>query len=315
MILNLRLNFRFLALIVLLLSAPDAFAVRAEDQAAIIVNGHKDEAHGRWIKVEAVNFIVYAANEKQARETAAKLERFHQVLCLLTGATPRRETAAMPVYLVRGSNAIARLRRQAMGPRVFATGYYSASPTGALLAADMGWDLLYPHTPSFSDAWLFEEYTRHFLAQSGRSENLPDWYVTGFTLVMSTMQFHKDRIEYGISAPNLSGRLETTKWEPMERIIAGGLDHGMMYSAQSMLLVHYILAKPERRTAFGHFAAAVHAGQSPVPAFEQSFKTTMEALQTDLQTYRHQAGYNGATLKGFTSPDMLVTHLPAPPTH
>jgi hypothetical protein len=139
---------------------------------------------------------VYATDERQARETAARLERFHQVLTLLTRSSPRPDSRAIPVYLVRSRDEIARLRRQGMTPGTFPTGYYSASPTGMLLAADLEWDLLYPHTPSKTDVWLFEKYTRHFIARSEQGEICPtgmspasrwSWPPCNFTRTGSTM--------------------------------------------------------------------------------------------------------------------------------
>lgn len=300
-----------LATLTALMSAlPTAHAAWPDTPPTLIVTGQKDEKPGHWIKAEAVNVIVYATDERQARETAARLERFHQVLTLLTRSSPHPDSRAIPVYLVRSRNEIGRLRRQGMTPGSFPTGYYSASPTGMLLAADLEWDLLYPRTPSVSDVWLFEEYTRHFIARNEQSGNLPDWYVTGFALVMATMQFHKDRIDYGLGHPDLVRRLQSARWEPMEHIIGGRLEHGQMYSAQAMLLVHYILARPDRQAAFKRFIAALHRGQPPIPAFEQTFNTTMATLQTSLQDYRGRAGHTGATLTGFTTPEVFVSRLP-----
>jgi hypothetical protein len=102
-----------LATLTALMSAlPTAHAAWPDTSPTLIVTGQKDEKPGHWIKAEAVNVIVYATDERQARETAARLERFHQVLTLLTRSSPRPDSRAIPVYLVRSRDEIARLRRR-----------------------------------------------------------------------------------------------------------------------------------------------------------------------------------------------------------
>lgn len=280
------------------------------EQKDILVTGQKTQAWSRWLRADSPHFEIYGLDEKSIRATGIKLEHFHQVLAVLTDTKVKAAAPPLAVYLVRGGDQITRLRRQHFGPGQAPTGYYSAAPTGMLLASDMHWDMQNPRQPSYSDVWLFTEYARHFLLQNARGDDLPAWYVTGFTLNLATMQFKGDQVEYGQGHPDMDRRLEFEQWEPFERIIAGAFNHGQLYSAQSMLLVHYIQARPERKAAFARFVADVRQGTAPVPAFEAAFHTTMGALQSALRTYRGQAGYTRATIAGLVAPDVAVTHLP-----
>ncbi|OYY73061.1 hypothetical protein [Sphingomonas sp. 28-63-12] len=279
-------------------------------QADILVVGDKDQARSKWVRAESRSFTVYSVDDGEARREATKLERFDQLLQLLT-QTPAQEPAnPLPVYLVPGTSQILQLRRQYLPPRFFPTGYYSAAPTGIILAADMHWDKQVTKIPAYHDVWLFTEYSRHFLLQNARGAFLPAWYVDGFSLTLSSTRFTGNAVEYGQGNPTMIEWLKNEKWAPIRNIIAGELDQGQLYSAESALLVHYILADPARGKAFGRFLDAARHGAEPVAAFEAAFRTTMKSLQAALWRYRYEATYIRASFTGTPDPAIVVSHLP-----
>lgn len=276
----------------------------------VVVTGERNPVRSRWLRAESPNFVVYGLDEAQTREVTAKLERFDQLLRLLTHTTAPEPASPLPVYLLQGNSQVERLRRQNLPPGHFATGYYSAAPTGMLVAADMRWDMQRARIPRYSDVWLFTEYSRHFLLQNARGDYLPAWYVDGLTLNLATTRFTGDTIEYGKGHPSLARRLDVERWGPIAKIIAGTEDHGQLYSAQSALLVHYILADPARRAAFERFLSAARSGVEPVAAFGKAFGTSMTALHARLWRYRHEAVWIRATATGFAAPDIILSRLP-----
>ncbi|TGX43260.1 hypothetical protein E5A74_08825 [Sphingomonas naasensis] len=289
---------------------PQPPAPRQSSADDVVVTGERDRARSKWLRAESANFTLYAVDEAQAREMAARLERFDQLLRLLTRTAAPAPAPPLAVYLLTGASQVERLRRQSLSAGQFATGYYSAAATGVVLAADMRWDMQRARTPRYSDVWLFTEYSRHFLLQNARGDYLPAWYVDGFTLNLATTRFLGDTIEYGRGHPSLALELDVERWEPIEKIVAGQIDRGQLYSAQSALLVHYILADPARRKAFERFLAETRSGTAPVAAFERAFGTSMKALHARLWRYRHEATYIRATATGFTVPDVIVSRLP-----
>ncbi|MDG2533989.1 hypothetical protein P6144_10055 [Sphingomonas sp. HITSZ_GF] len=278
---------------------------------SILVTGERNQARAKWVRMESPNFTVYGADEGEARAVTARLERFDQLLRILTG-TPKPERAnPLSIYLVSGTTQLDRLRRQRAQPGFFFTGYYSAAPTGMLVAADTRWDRLRDRVPRYHDVWLFTEYSRHFLLQNARGAYLPSWYVDGLSLNLATTRFDGDVIEYGKGNPSLAAALESRRWEPLRRIISGDLDHGPLYSAESALLVHYILAEPERGRAFGRYLAEVRAGADRTVAFETAFGASVNTLHDRLWRYKDKATYIRATATGFVAPEITVSRLPA----
>lgn len=280
------------------------------DQDDIVVTGQRRETSAKWVRAESSNFTVYGRDEVQVRQVAATLERFHQLLELLTRTPSPEQANPLSVYLLFGASQIEQLRRAHATPGLIFTGYYSAAPTGMLLAADMRWDSLRDRIPRYHEVWLFTEYTRHFLVQNARSAYLPSWYVDGLSMYLATTRFTGDTVEYGKAHPNLAGMLDNLRWEPIGKIISGELDHGQLYSAESALVVHYIFAKPARVSAFERFLAATRSGAQPVPAFEAAFGIRMQKLQARLWQYRYESTYVRASTSGFATPDITVSKLP-----
>lgn len=276
----------------------------------ITVVGERDRTRSDWFRGESDNFLVYGRDEGDVRRVATKLERFDQLLRTLTAATRPVRTHPLPVYLLSGELEVRQLRRQYLGRNVSASGYYSAAPTGTLLAADMRWDQGPPGGPSYADVWLFTEYTRHFMQQNAQGAYLPAWYVDGLSLYLATARFGAAEAQYGTGAPDLDRHLAQRKWEPIERIVSGELRQGQLYSAESMLLVHYITADPGRVRAFFVFLSAARRGTPAVAAFEQAFGLRMAALQSTLWAYRYEAKAMRTALPGAADPAITLSRLP-----
>ena len=291
-------------------SAPVEQQRARPDENDIVVTAQQNWKWSKWVRAESPNLTVYGSNEAEVRQMTVKLERFDQLLRLLTRSQATEPTNPLSIYLVLGTNEIERLRRQPAGTGTLFTGYYSASPTGMLAAADMRLDRRSNQIPRYQDVWLFTEYCRHFLRQSGRSGYLPTWYVDGLSLNLSTTILGENSVEYGRAHPSLANKLELQRWEPIERIIDGRLDAGQLYSAESSLLVHFILAEPARRKAFDRFLASVRGGVEPVAAFEGAFGISMKKLQSQLWRYRETATYVRASTSGFIVPEITVSRLP-----
>ncbi|HEY0114877.1 MAG TPA: hypothetical protein VGB54_04075, partial [Allosphingosinicella sp.] len=190
-------------------------------------------------------------------------------------------------------------------------GYYSASPSGALLAADRQLDLRQRDGGlPYSQVWLFAEYARHFLLHHSRGAYLPSWYVDGFSFYMGTADFKPAFVEYGRSHPGLARALQSGRWEPMADIISGETSRGWMYSAQSLLLVHYIFANADRVNAFRRYLTSVRAGADPVPAFESAFGIRMAALKSVLERHMGNATFVRANMAAPPPPVVNVASLP-----
>lgn len=282
----------------------------SSDEDEILVTGQRIRNRSDWVRVESSNFTVYGVDERQARQVAAKLERFRQFLMALTLTPSPAPATPLPVFLVKGRLQLDRLRRMRYEQGAFPVGYYSASPTGVLLAADMSWDAQRNVFPRYHDASLFGGFTRQFLLQNARGAYLPSWYIDGLGVNLTTTSFTEGSVEFGKAHPDMAETLTNLKWEPIGRIVSGELSTGWLYSAESALLVHYICAEPARVQAFQRFLSATRGGEDRVAAFERAFGMTTEALQAELWRYRTSSRYVRATTVGFTVPEVNVSPLP-----
>lgn len=282
----------------------------SSNQDEIIVTGERIRSLSDWVRAESPNFTVYGVDEGQTRQVAAKLERFRQFLIALTRTPSPPPEDPVPVYLVKGRLQLDRLRREQYERGAFPVGYYSASPTGVLLAADMSWDARRNVFPRYHDASLFGGFTRQFLFKIGRGAYIPAWYIDGLGVNLTTTRFTESSVEFGKFHPGMAETLSNLKWEPIGRIVSGELSTGWLNSAESALLVHYICAEPARVQAFQRFLTATHDGKERIAAFEQAFATTMKALQAELWQYRTSSRYIRARTTGFTVPDISVYLLP-----
>jgi tetratricopeptide (TPR) repeat protein len=282
----------------------------SSNQDEIIVTGERMRSRSDWVRAESPNFTVYGVDEGQTRQVAAKLERFRQFLMALTRTPSPAPASPVPVYLVKGRLQLDRLRRERYERGTYPVGYYSASPTGLLLAADMNLDARRNIFPLYHDASLFGDFTYQFLLQNARGAYIPAWYIDGLGVNLTTTRFTEGSVEFGKANPDMAEALSNRKWEPIGRIVSGELSTGWLYSAESALLVHYICAEPARVKAFQRFLTATRDGKEGIAAFEQAFATTMKALQAKLWQYRTSARYIRASTTVFTVPDISVYPLP-----
>jgi hypothetical protein len=290
--------------------AQEASAAPQGVEPAIVVEGRLRDDRSRWMRAESANFIVYGPDGETAlRRETVRLEHFHQLLRLVTDVRAAPAANKLPIYLLEHQAQVERLRSQPLPRGFFATGYYSAAPSGALAAADTHWDKR--GSPSFrhQDVWLFTEYSRHFLLQHAGGAYLPSWYVDGFGYYMSTTRFAEDRITFGQGHPSLVYILNTERW-PLRELLSGRLARGHVYSALSMMLVHYIFADDRRTAAFRRFLADAGAGAEPVGAFTRAFGTDVDELRSALWAYKNKVRYRELTGVRYANVEIDVASFP-----
>lgn len=277
----------------------------------IVVVGRPDQNVSQWLCAESINFQVYGRSQKNVVLVAEKLERFRQLLHLITGVKPEQAAIPLRVFLVESSAQMQRLRRLPYAQGTSYTGYYSASPSGAVLAADITLDTNRNVLPTYYETWLYSEYTRHFMSQYAGDTGVPVWYIDGLALYLSTVQFTGNRIEYGPAHPTLVQWLNGARWEPIGNILSGKVRSGQIYSAESMLLVHYLFSSPTNGARLAEFLSASKSGADPVLNFERVFATDMPGLQNKLWNYRSSLSKGHILTLDTTDPQISVVNLPA----
>lgn len=274
--------------------------------AAALVLAAPQAAHADWRKGETAHFRVYSnGSERNLRDYAARLERFHDLLRTVTGgARDEGELRKLPVYLVDDARE---LRIVEPGLPEGVDGYYTASHRDIRATLIRGRD----------DDLLLHEYAHHFMSHYSPG-SYPAWFREGFAEYFATATVDS-RGRSTVGYPG-AGRLQTLhqqRWMPIEQILTAspmaleGQRQRWIYYAQAWLLTHYFLSDAGRQRQLEAYLVALRAGGDPVDAFFENVGTTPEALTRELRSY-HQRGlrYAELTLPPL-SPEVAVSRLPA----
>ncbi len=152
-------------------------------------------AQAKWLEATSQNFIVYSdGGEDQLRAFTDKLEKFDQVMRIMTFTKIAPSPMKLKVYLVANRGVIAQIHP---GKQPNLAGFYTTSMFGATAFV--------PRTRGNSvfdldgEAVLFHEYAHHFMRQYFPI-SYPTWYSEGFAEYFSSMEFRKDGANVGTIA-------------------------------------------------------------------------------------------------------------------
>jgi Flp pilus assembly protein TadD len=264
-------------------------------------------AHAEWYEARSRNFEVYSAGSaEQARDFAAKLERFNYVLRTYHNVTAPASRNRLRVFLLESTDAVARM---AGAPGSAVAGYYVPTSRGAFLVGT------YAHIRQASrrrdgsmsganidaEDILLHEYTHHFMYQYFPA-TYPTWYSEGFAEFWGQTQFHEhDVVEVGRPA---EGRFETFHvlgWLPIERLLRahsyseiGGANVFLLY-AEGWLFVRYAFQHSDVQHQLQQYLALINHGTSYEDAARQAFPN-IDHLNSELFDYAHRSRFDVLTL-------------------
>lgn len=219
-----------------------------------------------WREAETTHFrIVSPDGDKELRKFAERLEYFHRLLQLATGANETgKPLVKVRVYIFPSMGDVQRLYGTG-GDDV--AGFYGPRDVGAFAVV--------PRTTgagSFSSQLvLFHEYAHHYMLQYTPAA-YPSWYVEGFAEIASTSSFErKGSITFGKAARHREYELANGVSYPVARMIDGSYvadgEKGRGWSyGDAWALSHYLTFAPTRRGQFRSYLNAINDGQSPAEA-------------------------------------------------
>lgn len=219
-----------------------------------------------WREAETNHFRIYGAvDEKELRKFAERLEYFHGLLHLATGANEAgKPVVKVRVYLVSG---IGDVQRHFGRGESDVAGFYSPREEGALAVV--------PRTTGdgtfTGQLVLFHEYAHHYMLQYTPSA-YPSWYVEGFAEIASTASFErKGSITFGKAARHREDELANGISYPVSKMLDGSYikdteaGRGWSYG-DAWALSHYLTFTDSRRGQFRVYLNAINAGKSPAEA-------------------------------------------------
>ena len=241
-----------------------------------------------WRHARTDHFILTIDDtEENARDFAARLERFDAALRILYGVpdNPEQHLRPVSIYAFKEDIFFAACRCPGMA------GFYSAQVDNSFIvtlhlpnidrkAKTGGWS---------SQVLLLHEYTHNFVAANFPIA-YPYWFQEGFAEFNANTTFEKDgSLIIGYPA-NYRGDAVLNGSKPsMKRLFDpnqfGYGDRPALIYGYGWLLTHYLMLKPDRHGQLASYLSAMNKGVPSLKAAQQAFGD-LAALDKELATYR-----------------------------
>lgn len=249
-------------------------------------------ANAEWHEASSDHFLVIAdQNEKDVREFAERLERFHSAMqYILQRDDPKPSPSnRVTIYVVRSAVQVQRLAGDKSG---WLQGFYQPRAGGSVaftsrVESDGA-------VVSRSEQTLLHEYAHHVM--HGVSEwATPRWLGEGFAEFFSTARFdRKGGVGLGLPAHHRAMELHYAKNVPIEALLDAdtyGKSKTKSYDefyGRSWLLYHYLQLSGKRPGQLGKYRVALANGSSEMEAAISAFGDLKE-LDKELGAYLKQS--------------------------
>ncbi|HEV2817994.1 MAG TPA: hypothetical protein VGW40_12335 [Allosphingosinicella sp.] len=252
-------------------------------------------AHAEWFEATSRNFIVYSeGNEQDARDFAAKLERFNFVLRAYHHVTAPPAPNRLRVFLMAAKNGVARMADVPASSGI--AGYYVPYARAQLLVGTRS--RASTRTGDLDpESILLHEYTHHFMYRYFPA-TYPTWYSEGFAEFWGSTEFEaNDVVEVGRPAEHRFATFRALGWLPIDRLFqahnyreVGGTNVFLLY-AEGWLILRYVFENPERRRQLDQYLNLINRGSTYEEAMRQAFPD-VGAFNSQLYEYAGRVRYN-----------------------
>jgi len=262
-------------------------------------------ARADWFKVTSPHFTVYAEGKPDELKTyIAKLERYDGAMRILYGVpdTAVGSSSRVTIFVVRDAakavgmdNILGVYMPRPGGPVAFASKDDEEDVRGI---SRMGIETSAPLT---AQAVLFHEYAHHFMFTAWPDVPFPAWLAEGFAEYNGPSIIGKDGSVSIGAPPNYragGARSDEMSAADLLRSDTAKLDFDEVQAlyGRGWLLVHYLMADPDRQKELNVFLKALTAGTDPVKAGTAAFGD-LHALDRKLNEHAN-ARIMGKTIRG-----------------
>ena len=236
-----------------------------------------------WREAETAHFrIISSGDEKGLLKFAERLEYFHTLLRLATGANEaNRPVVKVRVYLVPSLGDVKRLYGNSDSD---VAGFYGPREDGAFAVVPRSTgDGIFT-----GQLVLFHEYAHHYMLQYTPAA-YPSWYVEGFAEIASTASFErKGAITFGKATSHRQYELDGGTSYPVIKMLDGTYlkdrEKGRGWSyGDAWALSHYLTFSDKRRGQFRTYLIGINSGKKMAEA-AQAFGDLGE-LQREVGSY------------------------------
>ena len=199
-----------------------------------------------WREASTDKFVVYGDGpEKDLVEFTERVDKFDQVLRLVTGFKGEPSPVRVRIYLVDNEQTVRQLYRLHI-PQV--EGFYQTALIGGIGVADRR--RAFREYQLDGETVLCHEYVHYFMAQYFPYV-YPRWYQEGAAELFANTEFEKNgHIRVGASAKYRMWDLFNSAWLGTGRLMQdpGQLSAAQMHAfyAESWLLAHYFFESEDR---------------------------------------------------------------------
>ena len=234
-----------------------------------------------WHEAETTHFrILSSGDEKDLVKLAERLEQFHTLLRMATGASDNNlQIVKVQVVVVPSISEVERL--SGIFDRDVA-GFYLPRQEGALAVVPrVTQDAIFT-----GQLVLFHEYAHHFMLQYSPVA-YPAWYVEGFAEITSTASFERPgTITYGKAASHRTYELYNKRYSTAKMVDGSYLKEqdGRPWSyGDAWLVTHYLTFADKRKGQLRAYLDAINAGQ-PMSQAARAFGDLTD-LQREVSIY------------------------------
>jgi tetratricopeptide (TPR) repeat protein len=249
------------------------------------------QAYAEWHEASSDNFLVIAdQNEKDTREFAERLERFHAAMNYILGRETQKVSPSnrVTIYVVRSSSDVRKLAGDKSG---FVLGFYQPRAGGSVAftarVESDGADV------SQSEQVLLHEYAHHVM-HSTNQWSTPRWLSEGFAEFFSTARFEKNGgVGLGLPANHRAAELALAKNVPIQALLDASVykepRKGVYdeFYGRSWLLYHYLLLSGKRPRQLINYQVALANGASESDAANTAFGD-LNLLEKEMNAYLTQ---------------------------
>jgi len=248
-------------------------------------------ARAEWHEATSANFIVYSqGGANEAREFAARLERFNYVLRFYHGLRAPPAPNRLRVLLFPSIDAVGRMIE---GDGV--AGYYVDEARGLMMVGTRRGlarsnDIRVARQEALIDpeSILLHEYAHHFMHQYFPA-TYPTWYQEGFAEFWGATRFLPNNVvEVGRPANYRYVSLSFNRWLPVGQLLSAQSyadvpEVDLLY-AQGWLLVRYTFENADRHRQLQRYLTLINGGRRYADAATEAFGD-LGRLNTELIGY------------------------------
>ncbi|WP_116089524.1 hypothetical protein [Sphingomonas crusticola] len=248
--------------------------------------------HAEWRRATSRHFILYSQGPaSEIQKSVVALERYDQLLRLMSISKPDEDSAPLTVFLVANAAQVGDLIGQSN-----AAGFYTVGPQGPIAVGPRIASYDASNDDFSPQVVLFHEYAHHYMLQNYTAA-YPGWFVEGYAELLGATGFASDgSANVGQAATYRFAGLHTSNPIPIRALLADDPDNRkrdvFAFYSEAWLLTHYLVFNDKRSPQLRRYLGLVSGGTKPIDAATQAFGD-LSKLVGEYEAYRNAPSIPG----------------------